>query len=67
MVKFYIKAGQKYIDTHEGKLSKCQDTAEWFYRDVFCTSNESWILSKGGFFGKPDFKKFLENYFDVKL
>lgn len=67
MVRFYIKAGQKYIDTHECKLSKCQDAVEWFYRDVFCDSDEDWKLKQGGFFGKPDFKKFLEDYFNVKL
>lgn len=67
MVRFYINAAQKFLDTHPKYQYKYKDAVEWFYRDVFCTSNESWRLSKSGLFGIPDFKKFLEDYFDVKL
>ena len=69
MVRFYIKAGQKHIDTHTNAkiLNWYSNAIEWFYHDIFCNSNEDFSLAKSGFFGKPDFKKFLENYFDVKL
>lgn len=67
MVRFYINAAQKFLDNHPKYQYKYKDAVEWFYRDVFCTSNESWRLAKSGLFGIPDFKKFLEDYFDVKL
>ena len=69
LVRFYIKSGQNYIDSHpNSKISKSFDTAiDWFYRDVFCEYGEEWRMAKYGLFGKPDFKAFLENYFDVKL
>ena len=69
MVRFYIKAGQKYMDTHKNSKihNKCEDAIELFYYNFFCDSDDDWRLAKSGFFGKPDFKKFLEDYFDVKL
>lgn len=69
MVRFYIKAGQKYMDTHQNSKihNKFENAIEMFYYNVFCDSDDDWLLAKSGFFGKPDFKKFLEDYFDVKL
>lgn len=67
MVRFYINAAQKFLDTRPKYQYKYKDAVEWFYRDVFCTSNDSWRLAKSGLFGMPDFKKLLEDYFDVKL
>lgn len=70
MVKFYIKAMQKFIDTHpNSKSAKSHNNSaiECFVHDVFFPSSEKWNLVKSGMFGKPDFKKFLEDYFDIKL
>lgn len=69
MVRFYIKAGQKYFDTHPNSKihNKFEDAIELFYHNVFCDSDEDFRLAKSGFFGKPDFKGFLEDYFDVKI
>lgn len=69
MVRFYIKAGQKYMDTHQNiKIhNKFENAIEFFYYNVFCDRDEDWRLAKSGFFGKTDFKGFLEDYFNVKL
>lgn len=69
MVKFYIRAQQKFIDSHpNSKLAKNHVSAiEYFVCDVFCENAREFELIKSGMFGKPDFKKFLEDYFDIKL
>ena len=69
MVKFYIRAQQKFIDSHpNSKLAKNHVSAiECFVRDVFCENAREFELIKSGMFGEPDFKKFLEEYFDIKL
>lgn len=69
MVRFYIKAGQKYMDTHQNSKihNKFENAIELFYYNVFCDKDEDLLLEKSGFFGKPDFKKLLEDYFNVKL
>ena len=69
MVKFYIRAQQKFIDSHpNSKLAKNHVSAiECFVRDVFCENEREFELIKSGMFGKPDLKKFLEDYFDIKL
>lgn len=40
---------------------------EWFTRDVFYSSNADWNKVSTGLFGKPDFKKFLEDKFGIDL
>lgn len=70
MVKFYIKAMQKFIDTHPNSTSaKLHNNSaiECFVHGVFFPGAEKWNLVKSGMFGKPDLKKFLEDYFDIKL
>lgn len=69
MVKFYIQAQQKFIDRHpNSKLAKNHVSAiECFVRDVFYENAREFNLIKSGMFGKPDFKKSLEYYFDIKL
>lgn len=44
-----------------------EDEYEQIYRDIFCTSQAQFDELKGGLFGKPDFKGFLEKTFNVKL
>lgn len=69
IVKAYIRAGQKFIDTHPNcKARKRYDSVyEWFTRDVFFSRNEEWEAVTKTFFRKPDFKKFLEEKFETDL
>lgn len=69
MVKAYIRAGQRFRDTHPDAKTTVSysDVYEWFYRDVFCYSQQEFEKSRDGLFGKPDYKQFLEDYFKVKL
>lgn len=71
MVKLYIKAGQNFRDTHPNAktLTEYASVYEWFVRDVFFESQEKWEKhkSKGLFNEKIDYKKFLEDYFKIKL
>lgn len=69
MVKFYIQAQQKFIDSHpNSKLAKNHVSAiECFVCDVFCENEIEFNMIKSGMFGEPDFKNFLEDYFDIKL
>ena len=79
MVRLYIKNIQKYIDNHpNGKMTKlCVDAYGAFYRDLFFVvkrkkgvktdGNAQWLAYSNGLFGRPDFKAFLENYFNINL
>ncbi len=69
MVKFYIKAQQQFLDTHPKSSAACnhQDAIECFVHDVFFPGSRDWNTVRDGLFGRPDFKEFLENYFNIKL
>ena len=69
LVRTYIKAVRKYMETHpDSELSrKYGNEYAYFYRNLYCTSEEEFNNINGGLFGKPDFKAFLENYFNIKL
>lgn len=72
MVKFYIKNGQRYMDSHpECSVHKrFKDIYEWFTMDLFTDNLAQFKQKFGGdnLFGeKIDCKKYLENYFNVKL
>jgi len=61
MVKAYIRAGQKFRDTHPDSknVKMYADVYEWFYRDVFCESQEQYRMGVDNIFGKPDFKQLI--------
>ena len=67
MVKAYIRAGQKYIETHtESKTAKSYTSVyEWFVRDVFYEKQSKWEQSKMNLFGETDYKAFLEETFGI--
>jgi 3'-phosphoadenosine 5'-phosphosulfate sulfotransferase (PAPS reductase)/FAD synthetase len=69
MVKAYIRAAQRYLDSHPG--GKCAhaytDAYEWFCREVFFQHSADWELAKDGLFGKPDFKRIIEKTFTITL
>ena len=69
MVKAYIRAEQKFRDTHpDAKTVKPYgDVYEWFVRDLFFDRQWKFEQSKGGMFDNPDYKQFLEDYFNITL
>ena len=69
IAKAYLRAGQKYLDTHPNctALKRYDSVYEWFTRDVFYSNNKEWDKANGTLFGKPDFKKFLEEQFGIDL
>ena len=69
IAKAYLRAGQQFMETHPDSKA-CQrfsNVYEWFTRDVFFSSNADWNKVSTGLFGKPDFKKFLEDKFGIDL
>lgn len=69
IAKAYLRAGQKFLDTHPDSpvVSRYDNVYEWFTRDVFYSNNKEWEKANGTLFGKPDFKKFLEEQFGIDL
>jgi phosphoadenosine phosphosulfate reductase len=69
LVKAYIKAGRKYMETHpDSELKrKYGDEYAYFYRNLYCTSEQEFNHVATGLFGTPDFKGFLEKQFNIKF
>lgn len=70
MVRFYIRAIQKYIDAHpSSKMTQTYTAYEAFAHDVFFNKKGQWQkLNEPNLFNDPiDWKSWLEDYFDVKL
>lgn len=69
LVKAYVRAGKKYFDLHPDvkTAQQYEDIYEWFVREVFYESQKKWEESKGGLFGRPNYKKLLEDYFGLEL
>ena len=69
MVKAYIRAEQKFRDTHpDAKTTKLYaDVYEWAVREFFYDRQWQFEQSKESMFGNPDYKQFLEQYFNIKL
>lgn len=67
--KAYLRAGQKFMDSHPNckAREKYETVYEWFTKDVFFSRNEEWDAVSKSFFGKPNFKKFLEDKFGTDL
>lgn len=69
MVKAYIRAGQKFRDTHpDAKSIKTHPTVyQQFVRDVFFERQQKFEEFENGMFGNIDYKQFLMDYFGIKL
>lgn len=69
MVKAYIRAGQKFRDTHpDAKTIKTFPTVyHQFVRDVFFERQKDFEERQEGMFGEVDYKQFLMDYFNIKL
>lgn len=71
MVKAYIRAGQKFLDSHPDSVpaKRYADIYEWLVRDIFYIKEADWQKHKSTMFSDDvvDYKSFLENYFNIKL
>ncbi len=69
MVKAYLRAGQKFLDTHPNSkpAQLYNNSYEWLTRELFYPADTNWQRVVNGIFGKPDFKDFLEKYFGLDL
>ena len=69
MVKAYLRAAQKYRDTHPNvkTMKKYDNVYEWVARDIFYPKEKEWQNACNTLFGKPDFKVFLEQQFGIDL
>ena len=69
MVKAYIRAQQKFRDTHpDSKNAKLYaDVYEWAVREFFYDRQWQFEQSRSGMFGNPDYKQFLMDYFGIEL
>ena len=69
MVKAYIRAEQKFRDTHpDSKIAKrYADVYEWAVREFFYDKQWQFEQTKGGMFGIPDYRQYLADYFGIDL
>ena len=69
MVKAYIRAGQQFRDTHpDAAFTRRYDNIyDAFVRFLFYERDREFQQTHVGLFGKTDCKKFLEDYFNIKL
>lgn len=66
----YVVRLRKYRKTHPDSKAVSENFAdeyEQMYRDVFCDTQDEFDFQRGGMFGKPDFKGFLEKTFGITL
>ena len=69
MVKAYIRAGQRFRDTHPDAAftRKYEDIYDAFVRFLFFDRDYDFQQQKEGLFGINDNKQFLIDFFDVKF
>ena len=67
MVKLYVNRGGQNIETHLNNKLIARDKYDMFYALVFCQSKAEWQMLCNGLFGKPDTKKLIEDYFNIKF
>ena len=71
MVKGYLRAAQRFIDTHPANKTwkKYGDVYEWFVREIFFDKQNAWVDYKTvtQLLPPPNYKEFIERYFNVRL
>lgn len=69
LVKMWIKAGAKWWNSHPTAASrkKFSSVYDLFVHNIFFSTYEDYTLAVNDMFGKVDCKRFLENYFGIKL
>lgn len=68
MVKAYLRAAQKYLDTHPNNKSakSFANAYEFFARNVLFQSTSEWNDANNGLFGKPNYKELIQKTFNVR-
>lgn len=71
MVKAYIHCGNEYLMRHPESMTakRYSDVYEYFVADVFFNNHKDYAKAKlvGFFYGKPDYKQLIEDYFKIEL
>lgn len=69
LVRCYIRQGEKFLRDHDQSTpaKRYGDAYSYFFRNLFCDSDEDYRMMACGLFGKTDFKGFLEDYFHITL
>lgn len=69
LVKFWLRNGEIWWNTHKLKKTKkkFKNHYEVFVRNIFFEDYESFQNATNNIFGTIDCKKFLEDYFEIKL
>lgn len=69
ILRQYIIRLRKFRDTHSNAKACTYFANEYeqMYFDIYCKSKPEFEEARGGIFGKPDFKGYLENKFDINL
>lgn len=71
MVKGYLRAAQRFIDTHPNNKTwkKYSNAYEWFVREIFFEKQNAWEDYKTitQFTTEINYKEFIERYFSIKL
>lgn len=69
MVKAYVRAMQKFRQTHPNSkvVKRYADVYEWAVREFFYDRQSKFEQSKNGLFDNLDYKKTLEDYFSINL
>lgn len=70
MVKAYLRCGNEFLKSHpESKIKRFSDVFECFVANTFFDKIRDYEKAKlGGIFSdKPDYKKLIEDYFQIEL
>lgn len=71
LIKAYVRAlkdSKPLTHTHTHTHKRFANAYEWLVFDLFYADDpQSWNMVNDGLFDKPDYKKILEDYFNIKL
>lgn len=71
MVKAYIRAAQKFLDAHPNSKSYSNNYGSayaWFVHNLFYNNTQKWKEdNENALIPHPNYKEFLENYFNIKF
>lgn len=68
LLKLWLKAGQKFLDTHKDSKTahRYRNSYQWFVRELFFRAQNEFDSFDNSMF-EHDYKKYLEDYFNIKL
>ena len=69
MAKQWIRAGQRFLDTHPATITACRfkDGYQYFAAHLFDSLETFEAVTHASLFGKEDWKQRLEDYFKIEL